>query len=147
MSTTTQTKWVIFESIRTHHLSLKAQKCENPIFTFKCFYLKAVYNSIKLQRLLYIAKFLIMYSFTHTNIVLHFSHLPTEIAIFMSSFVTRWSVSVVIVFAFLGAVFANIAPTFLISCEIKRYSKTLTYSEPHIWDHLEGIKVKIWICS
>ena len=53
----------------------------------------------------------------------------------------------VIVFPFLGAFFTNIAPTFLISCEIKRYSKTLTYYEPHIWDHLEGMKVKIWICS
>ena len=45
-------------------------------------FLKAVYNSCKLQRLLQVAKFLIMYSFTHTNIVFLFRHVPTEIAIF-----------------------------------------------------------------
>ena len=42
-------------------------------------------NSIKfLQviRLLQVAKFLFMYSFTHTNIVCFFKHLPTESAIF-----------------------------------------------------------------
>ena len=35
------------------------------------------------------------------------------------TFVTRWTVSVVIVFSFLGAGFANIPPTFLISCEVQ----------------------------
>ena len=65
----TQTEWVIFEPARTHHLGLKAQNFENPIFTFGCFSLKAVYYSCKLQRLLWVAKFLIMYPFTHTNIV------------------------------------------------------------------------------
>ena len=33
-------------------------------------------------KLLQVAKFLFMYSFTHTNIVCLFKHLPTEIAIF-----------------------------------------------------------------
>ena len=78
----TKTEWVIFEPARTHHLGLKAQNLENPIFTFGCFSLKAVYNSCKLQRLLQVAKFLFMYSFTHTNIVFLFKHLPTEIVTF-----------------------------------------------------------------
>ena len=60
----TQTEWVIFEPARTHHLSLKAQNFEKPIFTFRCFSMKAVYNSYKLQRLLQVAKFLFMYSCT-----------------------------------------------------------------------------------
>ena len=47
-------------------------------------FLKAVYNSCKLQRLLQVAKFLVMYSFTHTNIVFLFRHLATEIVIFMN---------------------------------------------------------------
>ena len=80
----TQTEWVIFESARTHHLGLKAQNFENPIFTFWCFSLKEVYNSCKLQRLLQVAKFLLMYSFTHTNIVFLFRHLPTGIVIFIN---------------------------------------------------------------
>ena len=63
---------------------LKAQKFENPIFTFGCFSLKAIYNSCKLQRLLQVAKSLFMHSFTHTNIVFLFRHLPTEIAIFIN---------------------------------------------------------------
>ena len=79
-----QTEWVIFEPSRTRHLGLKAQNFENPIFTFRCFSLKAVYNFCKLQRLLQVAKFLIMYSFTHTNIAFLFRHLPTEIVIFIN---------------------------------------------------------------
>ena len=78
----TQTERVIFEPARTHHLSLKAQNFENPIFTFGYFSFKAVYNSCKLQRLLQVAKFLFMYSFTQTNIVFLFKHLPSEIVIF-----------------------------------------------------------------
>ena len=46
--------------------------------------MKAVYNSCKLQILLQVAKFLLMYSFTHTNIVSLFRHLPTEIVIFIN---------------------------------------------------------------
>ena len=60
---------------------------------------------------------------------------------------TRWSVSVVIVFHFLGAGLANIPSTFLISCEVQtRYSKTLKNSEQYIRDHLSCTKVRIWIC-
>ena len=80
----TQIEWVIFESARTHHLGLKAQNFENPIFTFGCFSLKAVYNPCKLQNLLQVAKFLFMYSFTHTNIVFLFRDLPTEIVILIN---------------------------------------------------------------
>ena len=51
-------------------------------------------------------------------------------------------------FSFLGAGFANISPTFLISCEVQtRYSRILKYSEQYIQDHLSGTKVRIWICS
>ena len=54
----------------------------------------------------------------------------------------------VIAFPFLGAGFANISPTFLISCEVQtKYSKILKYSEQCIRDHLSGIKVRIWIGS
>ena len=53
-----------------------------------------------------------------------------------------------IAFPFLGAIFANIPPTFLILCEVQiRYSKTLKYSEQYIRDHLPGAKVGIWIGS
>ena len=53
-----------------------------------------------------------------------------------------------IVFLFVGAGFANISPTFLISCEVQtRYSKILKYSEQYIQDHLSGTKVRIWIRS
>ena len=77
----TQTEWVIFEPARINHFGPKAQNLENPISTFGCFSLKAVYNSWKLQRLLQVAKFLFMYSFTHTNIFFLLRHLPTEIVI------------------------------------------------------------------
>ena len=54
----------------------------------------------------------------------------------------------VIAFPFLGAGFANISPTFLISCEVQtKYSKILKYSEQYIRDHLSGTKVRIWIDS
>ena len=50
------------------------------------------------------------------------------------------------VFPFLGTGFANIPPTFWISCEIQTtYSKTLKYSEQYIRDHLSGTKVRIWV--
>ena len=65
----TQIESVVFESARIHHLGLKAQNFENPIFIFGCFPFKVVYNSWKLRRLLRDAKFLFMYSFTHTNIL------------------------------------------------------------------------------
>ena len=51
----------------------------------------------------------------------------------------------VIVFPFLGAGFANIPPTYLISCEVQtKYSKILKYSEQYIRDRLSGSKVTIW---
>ena len=54
----------------------------------------------------------------------------------------------VIVFPFIGAGFANIPPTFLISCEGQTsYSKILKFFEQYIRDHLLGTKVRIWICS
>ena len=125
----TQTEWVIFEPARTHYLGLKAQNFENPIFIFVCFSLKKVYNSFKLQKLLQVAKFSFMHSFTHTNIVSLFRHLPTVIFIFIKVF-TRWIVSMAIVLPLLGAGFANILPTLLILCEVQtRYSKALKYSE------------------
>ena len=68
-------------SQNTPYLGLMAQNFESPIFTFGCFSLKAVYNSCKLQKVLQVAKFLIMCSFTHTNIVFLFRHLPTVIVI------------------------------------------------------------------
>ena len=142
-----QTKRVIFEPARTHHLGLKAQTFENWIFTFVCFCLKAAYNSCKLQRLLQVAKFLIMYSWTHTNIVFLFRHLPTETTIFKNVCFQMKCFSGGSL-CFLGADFANIAPSFLISSEVQtRYSKTIKYSEYYIWDHLSGTKVRSWICS
>ena len=54
----------------------------------------------------------------------------------------------VIPFPFLGAGFANISPTVLVSCEVQtRYSKTPKHSEQYIREHLSGTEVKIWICS
>ena len=73
---------VVFDPARTHHLGLMAQNFENLIFTFRCFSLKAINNYVKLQRLVEVAKFLLMYFFTHTYIVFLFMHLPTEIVIF-----------------------------------------------------------------
>ena len=56
-------------------------------------------------------------------------------------------VSMVRVFPFLGAGFANIPPTFLISYEVQtRYSKTLKNFEKYFRDHLSGTKVRISIC-
>ena len=129
------------------HLGLKAQNFKDPIFTYECFSLKTVYNSCKLQRFLHLTKFFIMYSFTHTNIVFLFTHLSIDIVIFINVYYKMkcfGSDS----FPFLGAGFANIPPTSLISCEVQiRYSKTLEYSEQCIRDHLSGTKVRIWICS
>ena len=54
----------------------------------------------------------------------------------------------VIVFPFLGAGFAYIQPTFLISPAVHtRHSKGLKYSEQYVRDHLSGSKVRTWICS
>ena len=143
----TQTEWVIFELARTHHLGLKAQNFENPIFTFWCFSLKVIYNSCKLKRRLQVVKFLFKYSFLHTNIVFLFRHLPTEIVIFINICYQMKCFSGEVL-PFLGKGFANISPTLLILCEVRtRYSNTLNYSEHYIQDHLSGIKERIWICS
>ena len=137
-----QIEWVIFEPAWTHHLCLKAQNFENPVFTFGCFSLKAVYNSCKLQRILRVTKFLIMYSFTHTNIIFLTRHLPTKLVISINVCYQMKCFS----FSFLRAGFDNIPPTFLISCEAQtRYSKTLKYYEQYIQDHLSDTKVRIWI--
>ena len=78
-----------------------------------------------------------MYSFTHTNIVFLFRHLPTEIAIFINVCYQMKCFGGDSFSFFLGTGFANIPPTFLISCEVgTRYSKTLKYSEQYIRDHL-----------
>ena len=128
-----QTEWVIFEPARTHHLGLKAQNFESPIFTFGWFFLTAVHNSCKLQRILQVAKFLFMYSFTHTNIVFLFRHLPTEIVIFINVCYQMKYFSGDSFSLLLGAGFAKIPPTFLISCEVQtRYSKVLKNSEQYI---------------
>ena len=128
-------------------MGLQVQNFENPIFIFGCFSLKAVYNSCKLQRILQAAKFLIMYCLTHSNIVFLFRHLPTENIIFINVCYQMKCFSGDS-FSFLGACFANIPPTFLISCEVQtRYLKTLKYFEQYIREHLPGTKVRIWICS
>ena len=125
-------------------MGLKAQNFDNLIFTFGCCSLKAVYNSCKLQRLVQVAKFLLMHSFTHSNIVFLFRHLLTEIFIFINVCYQMKCFNGDSFSFFLGAGFANIPPTFLIQI---RYSKTLKYSEKYIRDHLSGTKVRIWICS
>ena len=105
----TQTEWLIFEAARTHHLGLKTHNFENPMFTFECFSLKAVYNFCKLQRLLQVFRFLFMYSFTHTNIVFLFRKLFSEIAIFINVCYQMKCFSGNS-FSFLGIGFANISP-------------------------------------
>ena len=61
-----------FEPARTHYLGLKAQNSENQIFTFECLFLKKQYIILLCFKDLQVAKFLIMYAFTHTNIVFLF---------------------------------------------------------------------------
>ena len=112
----TQTEGVIFEPAGAHHLGLKAKNFENPIFKFGCFSLKAVYNFCKLQRLLLVTKFLIMYSLTHTILVFLFRQLPTEIVIFINLCCHMKCFSGDSCF-FLGTGFANVQPIFFISFE------------------------------
>ena len=83
----------------------------------------------------------------HTNTVFLFKHLPTEISIFKNVCLYMKCFSGDS-FSILGTGFANISPTFLISCEVQtRYSKILKYSEQYIRNHLSGTKVRIWIGS
>ena len=79
---TVQTEWVILRPAKTNGLDLKAQNFENPIFTFACCPLKAVYFSCKLERLLLVTKFLFVYSFTP---LLLSRHLSNEIVIFINA--------------------------------------------------------------
>ena len=65
----TQTEWVISEPARTHHLGLKAQNFENPLFIFGCFSLKAVYNSLQVTKTFASCKvfvYVLFYSHEHS---------------------------------------------------------------------------------
>ena len=122
-------------------------KLWEPIFTIEYLSLKSVYNSCKLKRILQVAKFLIMYSFTHTNIDFVFRYLATEIVTLINVYYQMKCFSADS-FSFLGAGFSNIPTTFLTSCEVQtRISKTLKYPEQYIRDHISGTKVRIGICS
>ena len=126
----------------SRHRTLRTQYLHFGVFLWKRYIILASYKDF-----LQVAKFLFLYSFTHTNIVFLFSHRPTEIVIFINICYQMKCFSGES-FSFLGAGFANILPTFLILCEIQtRYSKTLKYSQQYIWDNLLGTKVRIWIFS
>ena len=123
------------------------------VFLWKWYIVFASYKEIhKLQSFCLCTPLLTL---TFTLTVFLFRHLPTEIVILINVCYQMkcfsgdsGRVSMVRVFPFLGAGFANIPPTFLISCEVQtRYSKTLKYSKQYIRDHLSGTKVRIWICS
>ena len=116
------------------HLGLKAENFANPIFTFGLFFFESrkqvwvfffLYNSCKLQRLLQVAKLLIMYFLTHISIVFLFRHLPTEIVIFIN---VCYQMK-----CFIGDSFSFFRSRFCY--------------EQYILDHLSGTKVTIWICS
>ena len=140
-----QTERVIFEQARTHHLGLEAQNFENPIFTFGYFSLTAVYYSCKIQRPLEVAKFLFlfMYSFTYTNIVFLFRHLPTEIAIFINV-------------CYQIKCFSGDSSSFFRGrfCSYPTYFFDYIWSSNKVFKDIEifwtlhsGTKVRIWICS
>ena len=109
-------------------LGLQAQIFDNPMFTFGCFLwqqykILASYNKFcKFQGFYLCAPLLTLTqsSFSSTYL-LKFSSSKT--------FVARWSVSVVIPFAFLGAGFGDILPTFLFYVKfeqgIQRYQNIL----------------------
>ena len=86
-------------------------KLWGPIFTIEYLSLKSVYNSCKLKRILQVAKFLIMYSFTHTNIDFVFRYLATEIVTLINVYYQMKCFSADS-FSFLGAGFSNIPTTF-----------------------------------
>ena len=110
------TNWV------SRHRTLRTQYLHLGVFPRKQYIILASYKDFcKLQSFC-------LCSFT----TLLFRHLPAEIVIFINV-CHQISVSVVIMFPFLEAVFANVPPTFLISCEVQtRYSKTLKYSQQYI---------------
>ena len=113
-----QTIWV------SRHRTLRTQYLHLGVFLWKQYIVLTSYKGFcKLQRFCLCTPLLTLTSslFSSTYL-LKFSSSKT--------FVTRWRVSLVIVFLFVGAGFANISPTFLISCEVQtRYSKILKYSE------------------
>ena len=76
-------EWVIFEPSRPHHLDLKAQDFENHYLHLGVF-LWNWYIILASYKYLYKRKFLLMYSFTHTNLVFLFRLRPTEIVVFIS---------------------------------------------------------------
>ena len=73
-----------FLSQPKHTIWVSRHRTLEPKFISGCFSLKAVHNSCKFERLLQAAKFLFMFSFTHTNVLFIFRHLPTEIVIFIN---------------------------------------------------------------
>ena len=102
--------------------TLRTQYLHLGVFLWKQYIILGRYKDYKLQ----VAKILFMYSFTHTNIVFLFRHLPTEIGIFINFCYQMKCFSGDSFPFFLGAGFANIPPSFLIACEVQtRYSKAL----------------------
>ena len=102
-----------------------------------CFYLKAVYNSCKLQRLLQVAKFFLLQCvLPYTNIVFLFRHLYTEVFIFINV-ASRWSVSVVIASFFWEQV--------LLIFQLLSWFRVKFKQD--FGNHLSGTKVRIWIHS
>ena len=88
-----------------------------------------------------------MYSFTHTNTVFLFKHLPTEIVIFKNVCYQMKCFSGDS-FPFFRSRFCQYFTYFFISCEVQtRCSKILKYSEQYIRDHLSVTTVRIWIGS
>ena len=102
-----------------------------------CFYLKAIYNSCKLQRLLQVPKFFLLQCvLPYTNIVFLFRHLYTEVFIFINV-ASRWSVSVVIASFFWEQVLLIFQLLSWFRVKFKQ----------GFGNHLSGTKVRIWIHS
>ena len=134
----TLTEWIepaIFEHTIwvSRHRTLKTQSLHLSIFLWKQYKILASSKTFASCKVF-------IYVLLYSHVCL-FKNLPTEIIISKNVW---WSVSVVLTFPFLGAGFANISPTFLISCEVQtKYSKMLKYSEQYIQDHLSGTKIRI----
>ena len=81
-----ESEWLLSQPEHTFWVR-RLKTFENPIFTFGCFSLNAVYNPCKLQRLLQVANFLLyvlLYYFTfqaptYWNFHLHKRLLPDEV--------------------------------------------------------------------
>ena len=75
----TQTeKSFLSQSEHSRHRTLRTQYLHLGVFLWKQYIIFASY------KLLQVAKFLFMYSFTHTNILFLFRRLPTKIVIFIN---------------------------------------------------------------